>query len=442
MRSKNCRRSFLNFLFPLALMLQGCSAMAPSYMDDLQASLISNNVSPGSNHGELEDVHRLYRNRQYASALDGANFLLQNNSLSYNDRWVEFREAYLLRYRSNVALGNYQDARRDYQSLSELEWFEPAKVNGYLAVANSLDGSDTTALVNRLASLSASAAGTAGLSTSLAGSPNWDDLIVRAEASYFEALVFIQLGDIENSKAHFKTAQEKYRQAKIDMDGVHGVETYVTATDSYLSIIETYLAVLNDMSENKIASLTQLRAEAYYDPKAGSLIFKNWNWDMPFDPFLVDTSVTALENWSFVAGEGAEQMIADLIQKGRYLEAYAQVGKIYRSARLDESVHQLVGIMSAYTPSDMTEQARRYLAQANVYIERRDYRQGASAYLQVIEQSPWVVDAYYNLAQIYAAAQNYPNAIRTMEHFLILSPDGPRKREATDSIYTWEVSSR
>lgn len=437
MHCRNSIRSVLIVLFPMALMLYGCSAMAPAYMDNLKASLVTNNVPAGSDHGTLEDVHRLYRNRQYSDALNGANFLLQNNSLSYNDHWVEFREAYMLRYRSNVALGNYDDVRRDYEALSALDWYEPAKVNGYLAMANLLSGNDAKAPADQLTSLS-----TSGQGSMAVGSAQWDNLMMRAEADFFQALIAIQLGEIDVSKAHFDMAQEKYQQAKTDLAGKMGVDSYIATADSYLRIIATYRSVLDEISDQNIDSLARLRAEQFYDPKAGSMIVKNWNWDMPFDPFLVDSSADALKNWAYLASEGNQQAINELVRQGKYLDAYATIGRAYRTARMADTVHQIAGMLPIHNPGDMTEEAYRYLAEANVHIERRDYAKAASVYLKIIEQSPWVVDAYYNLGQIYAAAGDYPNAIKSMEHFLILSPTGPRSREAKDSIYGWEVKAR
>lgn len=54
-------------------------------------------------------------------------------------------------------------------------------------------------------------------------------------------------------------------------------------------------------------------------------------------------------------------------------------------------------------------------------------------------ESPWWVDVYYNLAQVYATNQQYSDAIRTMKHYLFLQPNSNRSRKAKDAIYKWEV---
>lgn len=432
----------LILMIPVAFALAGC-ASGGTYTNPTQTGLDTSHVPSGTSHGGLEDVYRLYNSGQFAEALDGANYLLKNTRVSGSFPLANYTQTYMIRYRANIALGNFLDARRDYEALSAFEWSEEGKVVAYYAILNALEGGDTSTEISRLQSIVATSDARATAQAQNASlRKGWDQLMLRAEANYLLGVIFVHRGDLAASRMHFQRALDDYQLLSTRLEAKMAAYNFDKTTDSYRRIIETYLTVLSDDADFRTELLEQLNADAFYQPKTSRGIYTNLNWDMPYDPFLVASSAKALKNWTFLASEGSEQNIEAMIDEGRYEDAYALLGKLYRSSRSDESVHRLANVMSFYAPAEMTEQARRYLAQANVHIQRRDYQQGVSAYLQVIEQSPWIVDAYYNLAQIYAAAEDYRNAMRTMEHFLILSPNSPRSREARDSIYTWEVSAR
>ena len=89
--------------------------------------------------------------------------------------------------------------------------------------------------------------------------------------------------------------------------------------------------------------------------------------------------------------------------------------------------------------NELTETAREHLVKANIYLEKQQYKNSIEEYQQVIVDSPWVFDAFFNLAHIYAADIQYTKAIETMQNYLVFQPQGARSRQARDAIYTWEV---
>ena len=89
--------------------------------------------------------------------------------------------------------------------------------------------------------------------------------------------------------------------------------------------------------------------------------------------------------------------------------------------------------------NELTETAREHLVKANIYLEKQQYKNSIEEYQQVIVDSPWVFDAFFNLAHIYAADIQYTKAIETMQNYLVFQPQGARSRQAKDAIYTWEI---
>ena len=87
--------------------------------------------------------------------------------------------------------------------------------------------------------------------------------------------------------------------------------------------------------------------------------------------------------------------------------------------------------------NELTETAREHLVKANIYLEKQQYKNSIEEYQQVIVDSPWVFDAFFNLAHIYAADIQYTKAIETMQNYLVFQPQGARSRQARDAIYTW-----
>jgi tetratricopeptide (TPR) repeat protein len=89
---------------------------------------------------------------------------------------------------------------------------------------------------------------------------------------------------------------------------------------------------------------------------------------------------------------------------------------------------------------EFTEEQRKYLVQANAFLEKGDYFGAIELYNKSIEMNPIsYIPAYYNLALISAMADSYPYAIFNMKKYLMLAPYAEDARAAQDKIYEWEV---
>ena len=105
----------------------------------------------------------------------------------------------------------------------------------------------------------------------------------------------------------------------------------------------------------------------------------------------------------------------------------------------EEIIYRIRNVVNQSGLNELTETAREHLVKANIYLEKQQYKNSIEEYQQLILDSPWVFDAFFNLAHIYAADIQYNKAIETMQNYIILQPQGSRSRQARDAIYKWEV---
>jgi tetratricopeptide (TPR) repeat protein len=73
----------------------------------------------------------------------------------------------------------------------------------------------------------------------------------------------------------------------------------------------------------------------------------------------------------------------------------------------------------------VSEEQRRYIVQANVLSQQKDY-----------------AGAYFNLALLSAQLRRFESAISYMKQYLSLVPDAKDARSAQDKIYEWEIVSK
>jgi hypothetical protein len=122
------------------------------------------------------------------------------------------------------------------------------------------------------------------------------------------------------------------------------------------------------------------------------------------------------------------------------VEQVRSLMKMYLLEPDKEIIHRIRDVVSRSGLNEMTESAREHLVKANIYLEKQRYADSIEEYQQVIADSPWIFDAFFNLAHIYAAASQYRKASETMQNYIILQPQGSRSRQAKDSVYRWEVT--
>ena len=88
----------------------------------------------------------------------------------------------------------------------------------------------------------------------------------------------------------------------------------------------------------------------------------------------------------------------------------------------------------------ISEEQRKYIVQANGFIEQRNYDKAIELYLKATEVDPTAYPAAYsNLALLSAQLEKFNAAIYYMKKYLMLEPDADDARSAKDKIYLWEA---
>jgi TolB protein len=114
----------------------------------------------------------------------------------------------------------------------------------------------------------------------------------------------------------------------------------------------------------------------------------------------------------------AQQSPAALDEAG-----FAEVAKTYREA--------------AVKPV-LSEEARKYMLQAEGAIEVKDFRGAVDRYAQALAVAPWWPAAHFNRALVLARLGRPDEASVEMHRYLLLTPDATDARAAQDKIYEWE----
>lgn len=88
----------------------------------------------------------------------------------------------------------------------------------------------------------------------------------------------------------------------------------------------------------------------------------------------------------------------------------------------------------------MSEEQRRYLVQASVLAQRKDYPGAINLCLKAVDLDPVSAPgAYLNLALFSAQMNRFSQAIAYMKQYLRLEPEEKDARSAQDKIYEWEL---
>lgn len=152
-------------------------------------------------------------------------------------------------------------------------------------------------------------------------------------------------------------------------------------------------------------------------------------------------SVLEMKNMRF---EDHVDGLADFLYTIRYL-LYEKPGidRTSDSIRVADSI-QFSSLALKYSKMSekpaVTEAQRKYIVQANLFNQKREYGKAISLYHKVIEVDQTAYPAaYYNLALLLAQTQRFRPAIYNMKKYLMLVPDAGDARAAKDKIYEWEA---
>jgi len=129
----------------------------------------------------------------------------------------------------------------------------------------------------------------------------------------------------------------------------------------------------------------------------------------------------------FEAGQRAADAIFLLMQdaknEGLGNLRFEETAKAYRSA--------------AVKPV-MSEEVRRYKAQAEGAIEDKRFEEAIDLYGEALKLAPWWPEGHFNRALVLSEIGEFNAAVTEMKRYLKLVPDAADARAAQDRIYDWE----
>lgn len=87
----------------------------------------------------------------------------------------------------------------------------------------------------------------------------------------------------------------------------------------------------------------------------------------------------------------------------------------------------------------LPEEARKYKVQAEFLVQEKQIDKAVALYGKALEVSPWWPEGHYKLALLLGETKKYRDAMREMNRYLQLEPEGADARAAQDKLYQWEV---
>jgi formylglycine-generating enzyme required for sulfatase activity len=95
--------------------------------------------------------------------------------------------------------------------------------------------------------------------------------------------------------------------------------------------------------------------------------------------------------------------------------------------------------LAANPKPSLPEEARKYKVQAEFMAEEKQPDKAIALYGKALDIAPWWPEGHYQLALLLGKTGKYRAAMREMERYLQLEPQGTEARAAQDKLYQWEV---
>ena len=133
----------------------------------------------------------------------------------------------------------------------------------------------------------------------------------------------------------------------------------------------------------------------------------------------------------------AAEQAGDVAQAFReYQRAYALAAG--DGAEIERFAVELARLYRALPePPALPEVARRFFIQGQEQARGERYEDAAAAFGRVARVAPWYPQAHFNRALVLERLERFPDAIASMDQFLILAPDSEQARVARDRMYQW-----
>ena len=87
----------------------------------------------------------------------------------------------------------------------------------------------------------------------------------------------------------------------------------------------------------------------------------------------------------------------------------------------------------------LPEEARKYKVQAEFLVQEKQIEKAVALYGKALDIAPWWPEGHFKLALLLGETRKYRDAMREMNRYLQLEPEGADGRAAQDKLYQWEV---
>jgi hypothetical protein len=126
---------------------------------------------------------------------------------------------------------------------------------------------------------------------------------------------------------------------------------------------------------------------------------------------------------------------------------YKALKKLEQTRKINETQEYKLAELKkgklTYTKTEISEEQRKYIVQANAANENKDYENALVLFQNALNINPYSYPAaYFNMALIHANLFNYYQAVYAMKQYLIVAPDAEDARQAQDKIYEWELNTK
>ncbi len=229
-----------------------------------------------------------------------------------------------------------------------------------------------------------------------------------------------------------------------DLDGA--ISDLNTAASSYVGLMASRYYVPRKKTWRALSGALEKKLAGDQAGALSALAQARAHWptgmlDLPVVQIISHFNQQEIDRQRQVIRQAQEMELAG--QQVAALRLYGQAyGITNNPAQTNAAVKEIVRLCKVLggDTAGLTEDGRRYVVQANTYLQAKRYAAAIDAYGEVIKASPCWPDAYFNRAHMFAHAKRYHAAITTMRHYLMLSPDATNARTAQDKIYEWEAA--
>lgn len=161
---------------------------------------------------------------------------------------------------------------------------------------------------------------------------------------------------------------------------------------------------------------------------------------LPAPYFKKNKSILSLVNFDLISG-GFNNQYKRLVELRQNLLLIQKDFKIKKEeakkAFFDQKVKEY---RAASVKPVVSEEQRKFIVQANLFSQQKNYVKAIELYKKVIDMDPVSYPAgYSNLALLCAQVNNFNAAIDHMKKYLLLEPEASDARGAQDKIYEWEA---